>query len=138
MIPSPVNIDYYVTVYTRFMTDHMMPLVGRLAQYDKIHPKFAYLDVPQDGTKRTLQLLGGPASIDGYDENNKRYFSVQYKIRVFSEILNQVYTFGPANEINLDITTYSNVQDLTTEELSRSIGLLSVGGQASWNVQSVY
>lgn len=137
-IPQPYNLDYYVTFYTRFMTDHTMPLVQQLSQHNRLHPKFAYLDVPQDGTIRTMQLLGGPSPIDGYDENNKRYFSVKYKVRVFSELLNEIVTFGPVKQINLDVNLYGNVQDLTTEELSEARGLLSVGTETSWNVNTLY
>lgn len=136
--PIPYNLDYFVTFYTRFMTDHTIPLIQQLAQYDKLHPKFAFLDVPQDGTKRTLQILGGPSAVDGYDENNKRYFSVKYKVRVFSELLAPITTYGPATQINLDVNLYSNIQDITTKELSESVGLFSVGTNTSWNVNSLY
>lgn len=136
--PIPYNLDYYVTVYTRIMHEHMIPLISQLAQYQRLHPHFAFLDVPQDGTKRTLQLLGGPALVDGYDENNKRYFSAKYKIRVFSETLFEIEEYTKANQINLDISLYSDIQDLTTEELTESKGLLSVGAQTSWNVSTLY
>jgi len=136
--PIPYNLDYYVTFYTRIMHEHTIPLIQQLAQHNRLHPKFAYLDVPQDGTKRTLQLLGGPSLIDGYDENNKRYFSVKYKVRVFSELLNEIVTYGPVKQINLDVNLYSNIQDLTTKELSEAKGLLSVGTQTSWNVSTLF
>jgi hypothetical protein len=136
--PIPYNLDYYVTFFTRIMHEHTIPLIQQLAQHDRLHPKFGYLDVPQDGTIRTLQLLGGPSLIDGYDENNKRYFSVKYKVRVFSELLNSITTYGPVTQINLDTTLYSDVQDLTTEQLVEAKGLLSVGANTSWNVNSLY
>jgi len=135
--PIPYNLDYTVTVFTRIMHAHTIPLVAQMAQHDKLHPHFAYLDVPQDGTIRTLQLLGGPSLIDGYDENNKRYFSVKYKVRVFSELLSEIYTYTNATQLNLDVNLYSSLQDLTTEELIESKGFYSVGAQSSWNVNSL-
>ena len=136
-IPIPYNLDYYVTFYTRIMHEHTIPLVQQLAQHDRLHPKFAYLDVPQDGTIRTMQILGGPALIDGFDENNKRYFSVKYKVRVFSELLSEILTYGPVTQINLDVNLYSNIQDLTTEEVSQAIGLYSVGANTSWETNTL-
>jgi hypothetical protein len=136
-IPIPYNLDYYITFYTRIMHEHTIPLVQQLAQHDRLHPKFAYLDVPQDGTIRTMQILGGPALIDGFDENNKRYFSVKYKVRVFSELLSEILTYGPVTQINLDINLYSNIQDLTTEEVSQAIGLYSVGANTSWETNTL-
>lgn len=138
LFPLPYNLDYYITVYTRFMREHTIPLVAQLAAYDRLNSKFGYLDVPQDGTKRTLQLLGGPAPIDGYDENNKRYFSVKYKIRVFSELVPEVMQYAATTKINLDLNLYSSIQDITNEELTESIGLLSVNSQTSWNVNTLY
>ena len=135
--PLPYNLDYYVTFYTRFMHEHTIPMVATLAGEDRLNSKFAYLDVPQDGTIRTMQLLGGPSLIDGFDANNKRYFSVKYKVRVFSELVPDIVQFARATQINLDIATYGNINDLTTEELNESIGLLSVGSSSSWNVNSL-
>jgi hypothetical protein len=136
-IPIPYNLDYYVTVYTRIMHEHTIPLVSQLAAYDRLHPKFAFLDVPQDGTKRTLQLLGGPSLIAEYDNNGKRFFQIKYKIRVFSELVPQIAQYPKVTSMNIDLSVYDDITDLTGEGLAESIGLLSVGGPSiAWNTDS--
>lgn len=131
-IPIPYNLDYTVSIYTRFMLDHTMPLISQLAAYNRLNPKFAFLDVPQDGTKRTLQLLGGPDAADEYDENGKRIFRTVYKVRVFSELVPQIIQYARATQINLDLSVYDNIADLSGKELEESHGLLSVGSSSSW------
>jgi hypothetical protein len=132
--PIPFNLDYTIRVLARFQTDHMMPLIAQLAAFDRLHPKFAFLDVPQDGTKRTLQLLGGPVPNDIYDDNGKRVFQTIYKIRVFSELVPQIVQYVMAKNINLDLSVYQDISDLTGLELEESHGLLSVGSPIAWNV----
>lgn len=132
--PLPYNLDYTVTVYARFMQDHLVPLVAQLAGYDRLNAKFGYLDVPQDGTKRTLQLLGGPAQMAEYDSNGKRIFEAIYKVRVFSELVPQVIQYVMATQINLDLSVYQDLSDLTMAELTEAHGLLSVGSAVAWNV----
>lgn len=137
--PIPYNLDYFVTVYARIMHEHTIPLVAQLAASDRLHPKFAFLDVPQDGTKRTLQLLGGPAGADEYDTNGKRLFSVKYKIRVFSELVPAAITqFARVGRINFNFSAYTNLEDITSEQLVESLGWLSVGTQSSWNAKTSY
>jgi hypothetical protein len=133
-IPIPYNLDYTVTVYTRIMHEHMMPLIAALAAYDRLNPKFAFLDVPQDGTKRTLQLLGGPVPVDQYDANGKRVFSAVYKVRVFSELVPEVLQYAKATDINIDLSVYDDISDISPAALTEAKGLLSVGAPLSWNV----
>jgi len=134
--PIPYNLDYFVTVYARIMHEHTIPLVSQLAAYDRLHPKFAFLDVPQDGTKRTMQLLGGPALTAEYDNNGKRLFSVRYKIRVFSELVPEIVQYARATQINLDLSVYQDIRDLSVEEIMETKALISVGAPVSWNVDT--
>lgn len=134
--PLPYNLDYTVTVYARIQHEHTIPLISQLAAYDRLNAKFAYLDIPQDGTKRTMQLLGGPASVVDYDENGKRLFKTIYKIRVFSELVEEVIQYVMATNINLDLSVYQDITDLSVQEVTESIGLLSVGLPVVWNVAS--
>lgn len=134
--PIPYNFDYVVTVYARIMHEHTIPLVSQLAAFNRLHPKFAFLDIPQDGTKRTLQLLGGPALTSQYDNNGKRFFSVQYKIRVFSELIPEVIQFVMSKQINIDLSVYQDLQDLQVQDVIESKALLSVGTPMSWNVST--
>lgn len=132
--PLPYNFDYTISVYARFMTNHMMPLISQLAAYDRLDAKFGYLDIPQDGTKRTMQLLGGPVPMDEYDNNGKRIFRSVYKVRVFSELIPEIAQYIMAKEINLDLSVYQDIRDFSFEEISESKSLLSVGSSSGWNV----
>lgn len=134
--PIPYNLDYYVTVYARIMHEHTIPLVSQLAAFNRLHPRFAFLDVPQDGTKRTLQLLGGPALTTEYDSDGKRLFSVRYKVRVFSELVPEIIQYVMSKQINLDISVYQNIEDLSVQEVVESKALLSVGVPLGWNVST--
>lgn len=133
-IPLPYNLDYTISIFTRFMLDHTMPLIAQLAQYNRLDPKFGFLDIPQDGTKRTMQLLGGPEAADEYDENGKRIFRTIYKVRVFSELVPQVIQYARATLINLDLSVYDDIADLSGKSLEEAHGLLSVGTSSAWNV----
>ena len=132
--PLPFNLDYTITLYARIQHEHTIPLVAQLLTYHRLDYHFGYLDVPQDGTKRTLQLLGGPAYVSEYDNNGKRVFKTIFKVRVFSELIPEVIQHVLAKEINLDLSVYANIKDLTGLELQEAHGLLSVGSASSWNV----
>lgn len=135
--PYPYNLDYFVTVYCRFMHEHTIPLVSQLAQYDRLHPKFAFLDVPQDGTKRTMQLLSGPDLNPTRDGDGKRLFSVSYKVRVFSELVPQIVQYARATSINLDLSVYTDPSDISSSEITTSIGYLSTGADIAWNTEQL-
>lgn len=132
--PIPYNLDYEISVYARIMHEHTIPLVSALAAYDRLHAKFAFLDIPQDGTKRTLQLLGGPSLDEGKDENGKRIFIVKYIIRVFSELVPEIAQSVLVNIVNLDLSVYSDTSDLTGTSFDESHALISTGASMSWNV----
>lgn len=130
--PTPYNFDYQVSVYSRFMHDHIMPLVSSLAAYDRLPARFGFLDIPQDGTKRTMQLIGGPELQTGNDNNQKRIFWVNYIVRVFSELVPAIINPVLAKSINMDFSVYDSTDDITN--LSEAKGILSVGSSVAWNV----
>lgn len=132
--PLPYNFDYKVDVYCRFMHEHTIPLIAALAQYDRLNAKFGFLDIPQDGTKRTMQLLGGPDLATLKDENDKRLFQITYLVRVFSELIPAVIQEALVTAINLDFSVYSDTTDLTGSALQESVGILSVGANTAWNI----
>lgn len=132
--PIPYNFDYRIDVLCRFMHEHTIPLISALAAFDRLHPRFGFLDIPQDGTKRTLQLLGGPDMTTLKDENDKRLFQVTYLVRVFSELLPQIVQPVLSNMINLDLSVYTDTSNLTGSALAESRGILSVGAATSWNI----
>jgi hypothetical protein len=132
--PIPYNLDYRVTVYSRFMHEHTIPIVSALAGDNYLHAKYGYLNIPQDGTKRTLQLLGGPDLFTEKDNNDKRLFRVEYVVRVFSELVPALVNYVMSQSINLNFSVYADTQDLTGPTLTKSKGILSVGKSATWNV----
>jgi hypothetical protein len=105
--PIPHNIDYQVTAYTRF-EQHQTELTAALAAIDRIPPRFGYVEVPEDGTVRSLDLIGGPEREDAKDSDGKRVFRTHYAVRVYSELplyaVQNVYElFKPVTEIDIDL-----------------------------------
>lgn len=84
-MPIPLNIDYRVDVYTRKQT-HMIELTGVLMGYFLLADRYGFLTIPQDGTTRRLDILGGPEYVESKDELGKRLFSAAWSVRVSSEI----------------------------------------------------
>lgn len=104
--PLPYNLDFTVTLYSRFQTE-LMPLVAQLAHIDRIPERFGYLEVPEDGTIRTLDLIGGPEIIGTRDAAGRRLFEAVYAVRVLSELnlydVEQITT--RINSVSLDLQT---------------------------------
>lgn len=83
--PIPYNIDYQVTVYCR-VQQHANQLIGKLAKIDRIPSRFGYVEVPEDGTVRSLFLTGGPDLDERRDSDGKRLFLISYTVRVATEL----------------------------------------------------
>lgn len=141
--PMPWRLNYQITLYARFMVEHIMPLRAALAAESYLHPKFAYLDIPQDGTTRSMFLTGGPEDGYGTDEDGKRLLKVTYLVSVFTELAENVQsmkTYGgtlvPVSAVNLDLSVYSDISDIsmnTPAEIEVHRGILSVGAGSSFN-----
>jgi hypothetical protein len=141
--PFPWDFHYQITVYSRFMETHMQPLVATLATEPYLHPKFAYLTVPQDGTVRSMFLLGGPEWGYGHDENGKRLIKVTYLVNVYSELITDLQvlssyggTLVPVSTVDLDLSVYSSTAniDLTTPaSIEASRGIINAGAASSFN-----
>lgn len=104
--PIPYNIDFTITLYSRFQSE-LMPLIGKLAEIDRLPSRFGYLEVPQDGTIRTMDLLGGPEIVSERDGDGRRLFMAVYSVRVVSELsVYDVYEITKRiNSVNLDLKT---------------------------------
>lgn len=109
--PVPYNLDYQVTVYAR-KQNHITELIQKLAEIERIPARFGYVEIPQDGTIRTMDLLGGPAILPVKDRDSKRLFTAVYSIRVVSELNLYGYTIDSDFVDSVDVVTYS-VQDST-------------------------
>lgn len=84
--PLPYNIDYLVTVYSRF-SNHDASLVAQMAMFDRVPARFGYLIVPEDNTVRRLDLHGGPWKVEGgFDQDDKRVMRTGYVVRISAEL----------------------------------------------------
>jgi hypothetical protein len=141
--PIPYNFDYQITVMARYEREHLIPIVSQLAGFDYLHPHFGYLDVPQDGTKRSLFVNGGPEKAYAPDGHDKRLVTATYNIRVCSELLapiNAPVAYGGsmalAKVFDISLDVYSNEYNASQQpELASSFGVLSVGMLSGWNTQ---
>ena len=145
--PTPWRLNYQITLYARFMTQHIMPMKALLAQTKYLHPRDAFLEIPQDGTVRSMFLLGGPHESYGFDEDQKRIYSLTYLVTVFAELVEDVQvlqsyggTLVPASAVDLDLRVYSDVSNIslnTPAEIEANRGILSVGARSSFNAQTL-
>jgi hypothetical protein len=114
--PIPFNVDYQVVAYHRY-EQHQTELTTKLAAIDRLPARFGYLEVPEDGTVRSLDLLGGPQRVAEQDSNGKRVFRTHYSVRVYSELslyeVQNVYDlFHPVENINLELSILADVYDV--------------------------
>jgi hypothetical protein len=80
-----------------------------MAQFDRIPARFGFLTIPEDGTVRRLDLLGGPELVDTRDEDGKRLFRREYLISVSSELLASVAAqYAQATSVALDFEYFSD------------------------------
>ncbi|MEU1816091.1 Ig domain-containing protein [Streptomyces roseifaciens] len=101
-MPIPLNIDYQVDAYCRKEL-HLIELIDQLITYHRLPHRFGYLAVPEDGTVRRLDLLGGPDFYESKDELGKRLFCATWAIRVSAEVfLYDILTLTPAQRVLID------------------------------------
>lgn len=141
--PMPYRFNYEIVLYARFMNAHVQPLVAQLATTNYLPAKWGFLEVPQDGTVRSMFLQGGPEFGYGQDEDGKRMLKVTYLISVFSELVEDIQSlvpFGgtlvPVNTVDLDLRVYSDVSKIsmsTPAEIETHRGILNVGIGSSSN-----
>lgn len=137
--PTPYNFDYQITVYGRNMHLHILPIVSQLAQYGRLHARFPYLDIPEDGTKRTCILQAGPEYNYTFDNNNKKMMTVDYNFRVFSELLAPIDQPNPVLTVNFnldaDFSVYGTFQDIPDNDKSSAI--IATTGEFGWNTEAL-
>lgn len=83
--PIPYNLDFNITVITRNY-QQLFEIVSQLDEVERLPARFGGLEVPEDGTVRTLDLLGGPEIGALRDEDNKRLLQAVYSVRVTAEL----------------------------------------------------
>lgn len=134
--PLPYNFDYQVTLYGRSMPEHIQPLVAQLATEKYLPYHFGYLDVPQDRTIRTMQLIGGPEFRQGKDNDGKRRHEVRYRVRIFSELVPPIPPIPPVTDVHVDLSVYEDVRDLLFKDLTQSFDIKTAGLGIGWNTES--
>ncbi|MDJ0463137.1 hypothetical protein [Streptomyces sp. H27-C3] len=100
--PIPYLVDYQVTVMARKQS-HITNLTAKLAAVEYLPVRFGYLEIPEDGTIRSMELSGGPEFHTGWDEYQKRLFQVAYLAQITSEVLGAVYVPTKVEEVITDI-----------------------------------
>ncbi len=104
--PIPYNLDFNVTVLTRNY-QQMFEIISQLATLDYLPARFGGLEVPEDGTIRTLDLLGGPNTSTLTDEDGKRLLQSVYSVRVTAELsLYDVREINRASEVTFTLVTF--------------------------------
>jgi hypothetical protein len=101
--PIPYNLDYTVEVYARFAR-HTRELLSILSGRDYLPQRFGYLEIPEDGTIRRLDVIGGPESTEQRDANSKRLFKETFIVRVSSELtLSQIDELHKVEAVNITL-----------------------------------
>jgi hypothetical protein len=145
--PTPYCFDYQITYYARFWTQHVYPIMGQLVLDDYLPAKMGYLNVPQDGTTRSMFVIGGPDQGYGFDEDDKRLFRITWLVRVYTEVVQNLQvlqsyggTLVPVSAVDLDLSVYSdlsNIQMDTPAEIEQHRGILSVSAGSSFNAMTL-
>jgi hypothetical protein len=110
--PIPYNLDYVVEVYSRFARDDRR-MLATLSGFDYLPDRFGYLEIPEDGTIRRLDVIGGPETSEERDGNNKRLFLTSFVIRVSSELtLAQIEQLTKVGTVTIDIVVNNDPDHL--------------------------
>lgn len=110
--PIPYNLDFNVTVLTRNY-DQNFQIIAALQDIERLPPRFGYLEVPEDGTVRTLELLGGPDTSVLRDDDGKRVIQSLYSVRVAAELsLYEVQQVQRVASVEVDVHENMNNQYL--------------------------
>lgn len=100
--PIPLNVNYGIEIFAR-KQQHLIQLTGLLMGFNRLPPRLGFLPIPEDGTIRRLDILGGPEYTESKDERGKRLFVAMYAVLVSSEIfLQDIYTLPPALRVLFD------------------------------------
>lgn len=103
-MPQPIDIDWTLTLYCRNAL-HRAPLIAALAGFDYLPGRYGYLQVPQDGTLRRLEVIGGPITSSVIDGQGKRLLTAVWKVRTTGELIwANVDSIPEATSLDLTVT----------------------------------
>jgi hypothetical protein len=101
--PIPFMINYQVEVIAQ-NNKHSTFLQAVLAGPDYLSARYGFLEVPEDGTIRRLDLVGGPDMQSTRDGDNKRLFHCVYAMAVSTELLpKQIFQYQQVATVHNDI-----------------------------------
>lgn len=83
--PIPYNLEFNVIVLTRNY-QQTFEIIAQLDEIERIPARFGGLEVPEDGTVRTLDLVGGPETGLIKDEDGQRLIQTVYSVSVAAEL----------------------------------------------------
>jgi hypothetical protein len=104
--PIPYNLDFNITVITRNY-EQQFEIISQLQEIDYLPERFGGLEVPEDGTVRTLDLLGGPEIEAIRDEDGKRLIQSVYSVRVAAEL--NLYEVRQVQRVTEVVLTVNNI-----------------------------
>jgi len=142
--PVPYWLNYQVSTFSRLARDHTIPITAALLT-DKYLGRMSWLDIPQDGTYRFMEVTGGPersyAKID-VEGKQKRLLRDTFLVRISSELVGPIINTTPgqyplATDIEVDLTCYRSFADLSYQQLSESTGIVGSRATVNWNTQAL-
>lgn len=99
--PVPYNVDFNIGVFSRTY-QHNFQITTALLDIERIPHRFGGLEIPEDGTIRTLETIGGPDMSAATDEDGKRLIQTLYTVRVAAELsLHEIQQVQRVQEINI-------------------------------------
>lgn len=102
--PIPYNINYQIEVLTR-TNQHSTFLTAVLSGIDFLNARFGYLEIPEDGTIRRMDLMSGPERQSIHDKDGKRLFHSIYSVSVSTELLpKEIEAYTLVHKVVKDIT----------------------------------
>lgn len=105
-VPVPYNLRFDVAVYTRNYQEGL-ELTSILATLPYLPERFGFLEIPEDGTIRTLELVGGPEMSMVTDPDDKRVIQILYSVSVTSELsLYDIRQINRVDTVDLTVTEY--------------------------------
>lgn len=103
-VPIPYNLDYQITVLSR-NSQHDIQLRGIMLHQRYLPTRFGYLEIPEDGTIRSLYVLGTVSDDDTRDADGKRLFSTNYSVRIATELVENASVVEKVQQVVLGIET---------------------------------
>lgn len=114
--PIPYNLEFNVIVLTRNY-QQAFEIIAQLDEIERIPARFGGLEVPEDGTVRTLDLVGGPETGLIRDEDGQRLIQTVYSVSVAAELsLYEVQQVQRVASVALDFDHWSPEPTVEAEE----------------------